>query len=246
MGPCVVATFTWSEGSGVEQHPILKFSIKFVNNNYIGNIIFWKIALIFFFLLIQLHCLYAIHTISLPPPPLPPHRDLLPVTQLYVSVDASTQESLKRIDRPLFKDYWPRFLHSLQALSEKVCHININFIGTIRISFLQTIYSSVTAFRKHFLLKLRSYMWHLSFVWVIPPRPPPPPPPPPPSLPGPEDCLQTYSGQAVEHRGAGVLCWSGCQGQPWLYWSQSTVVIVSFCYSNYQYVNEILNRLLPK
>jgi len=29
-----------------------------------------------------------------------------PVTQLYVSVDASTKDSLKTIDRPLFKDFW--------------------------------------------------------------------------------------------------------------------------------------------
>ncbi|XP_061219628.1 S-adenosyl-L-methionine-dependent tRNA 4-demethylwyosine synthase TYW1-like [Neopsephotus bourkii] len=48
-------------------------------------------------------------------------RNLEPVTQLYVSVDASTKESLKRIDRPLFKDFWQRFLDSLKALSEKGC-----------------------------------------------------------------------------------------------------------------------------
>ena len=42
------------------------------------------------------------------------------MTQLYVSVDASTEQSLKKIDRPLFKDFWPRFLNSLRALSEKV------------------------------------------------------------------------------------------------------------------------------
>lgn len=42
------------------------------------------------------------------------------MTQLYVSVDASTKDSLKKIDRPLFKDYWPRFLDSLRALGEKV------------------------------------------------------------------------------------------------------------------------------
>lgn len=47
-------------------------------------------------------------------------RSLVPVTQLYVSVDASTKDSLKKIDRPLFKDYWPRFLDSLRALGEKV------------------------------------------------------------------------------------------------------------------------------
>ncbi|KAM6932940.1 S-adenosyl-L-methionine-dependent tRNA 4-demethylwyosine synthase TYW1 [Xenentodon cancila] len=46
-------------------------------------------------------------------------RNLVPVTQLYVSVDASTKDSLKRIDRPLFKDFWPRFLDSLRALGEK-------------------------------------------------------------------------------------------------------------------------------
>lgn len=43
----------------------------------------------------------------------------MPVTQLYVSVDASTKESLKKIDRPLFKDFWERFIQSLEALSEK-------------------------------------------------------------------------------------------------------------------------------
>uniref|UniRef100_A0A3Q2YFM6 S-adenosyl-L-methionine-dependent tRNA 4-demethylwyosine synthase TYW1 n=1 Tax=Hippocampus comes TaxID=109280 RepID=A0A3Q2YFM6_HIPCM len=46
-------------------------------------------------------------------------RTLEPVTQLYVSVDASTKDSLKKIDRPLFKDFWTRFLDSLKALAEK-------------------------------------------------------------------------------------------------------------------------------
>lgn len=46
-------------------------------------------------------------------------RHLDPVTQLYVSVDASTKESLKKIDRPLFPDFWERFIDSLKALSEK-------------------------------------------------------------------------------------------------------------------------------
>ncbi|XP_062815677.1 S-adenosyl-L-methionine-dependent tRNA 4-demethylwyosine synthase TYW1-like [Anolis carolinensis] len=50
-----------------------------------------------------------------------PHqlRGLDPVTQLYVSVDGATKESLKRIDRPLFKDFWPRFRESLAALAQK-------------------------------------------------------------------------------------------------------------------------------
>ncbi|KAI1292245.1 S-adenosyl-L-methionine-dependent tRNA 4-demethylwyosine synthase TYW1 [Halotydeus destructor] len=46
-------------------------------------------------------------------------KSLHPVTQLYVSIDASSKESLKKIDRPLFKDFWQRFLDSLTALSDK-------------------------------------------------------------------------------------------------------------------------------
>ena len=48
------------------------------------------------------------------------YRKLVPVTQLYVSVDASTKDSLKKIDRPLFRDFWPRFLSSLKELNNKV------------------------------------------------------------------------------------------------------------------------------
>lgn len=46
-------------------------------------------------------------------------QQLDPVTQLYVSVDAASKESLKAVDRPLFKDFWERFLSCLQALREK-------------------------------------------------------------------------------------------------------------------------------
>ena len=46
-------------------------------------------------------------------------RNMEPVTQLYVSVDASTKESLKKIDRPLFKDFWERFIESLKELKSK-------------------------------------------------------------------------------------------------------------------------------
>lgn len=40
------------------------------------------------------------------------------VTQLYVSVDASTRDALKEIDRPLFADFWERFNDSLKALKK--------------------------------------------------------------------------------------------------------------------------------
>ena len=44
---------------------------------------------------------------------------LNPVTQLYVSIDASNAESLRRIDRPLHRDYWQRFTRCLDILREK-------------------------------------------------------------------------------------------------------------------------------
>jgi len=44
---------------------------------------------------------------------------LIPVTQLYVSVDAPTPESLVAIDRPLFSDAWERLKESLSLLKDK-------------------------------------------------------------------------------------------------------------------------------
>jgi tRNA wybutosine-synthesizing protein 1 len=46
-------------------------------------------------------------------------RDLAPVTQLYLSLDAPTKELLKNIDVPLFSDYWERLNRSLEYLSQK-------------------------------------------------------------------------------------------------------------------------------
>ncbi|TKA25197.1 hypothetical protein B0A50_05895 [Salinomyces thailandicus] len=42
-----------------------------------------------------------------------------PVTQLYVSIDASNAESLRQIDRPLHRDYWDRFLRCMDVLYAK-------------------------------------------------------------------------------------------------------------------------------
>lgn len=46
-------------------------------------------------------------------------RHLVPVTQLYVSIDAPNKEALKKIDRPLYKDFWTRYIDCLKILSEK-------------------------------------------------------------------------------------------------------------------------------
>jgi tRNA wybutosine-synthesizing protein 1 len=41
------------------------------------------------------------------------------VTQLYVSIDASNKESLRKIDRPLHRDFWERFCRCLDILREQ-------------------------------------------------------------------------------------------------------------------------------
>jgi len=46
-------------------------------------------------------------------------KNLKPITQLYCSVDAPTKELLKKVDLPLFPDFWERMIHSLQYLAEK-------------------------------------------------------------------------------------------------------------------------------
>ncbi|KAJ3240770.1 S-adenosyl-L-methionine-dependent tRNA 4-demethylwyosine synthase [Chytriomyces hyalinus] len=46
-------------------------------------------------------------------------RTLKPITQLYISVDAGTKESLKKIDRPLFSDFWERYNACLDEIAKK-------------------------------------------------------------------------------------------------------------------------------
>lgn len=46
-------------------------------------------------------------------------RQLVPVTQLYVSIDAPNKETLKKIDRPLYRDFWERYIECLEILKEK-------------------------------------------------------------------------------------------------------------------------------
>ena len=41
------------------------------------------------------------------------------VTQLYVSIDASNKESLRKIDRPLHRDFWERFIKCLDIIRSR-------------------------------------------------------------------------------------------------------------------------------
>jgi tRNA wybutosine-synthesizing protein 1 len=44
---------------------------------------------------------------------------LVPITQLYVSIDASNKDSLRKIDRPLHRDFWERFCACLDILRNR-------------------------------------------------------------------------------------------------------------------------------
>ena len=46
-------------------------------------------------------------------------EELKPVTQLYISVDAATKDSMKKIDRPIFDDFWERFLQGVDHMRAK-------------------------------------------------------------------------------------------------------------------------------
>lgn len=46
-------------------------------------------------------------------------KNMKRVTQLYVSIDAPNKEALRKVDRPLNRDFWERFLECLDILREK-------------------------------------------------------------------------------------------------------------------------------
>ena len=65
-------------------------------------------------------------------------RDLKPITQLYISLDAPDAKMLKEVDKPLFSDYWERLLKSLEYLAakkERTC-IRLTMIKGINDSML--------------------------------------------------------------------------------------------------------------
>ncbi|EDO19401.1 hypothetical protein Kpol_1002p48 [Vanderwaltozyma polyspora DSM 70294] len=49
-------------------------------------------------------------------------RNMGKVTQLYVSIDASTKSELKKVDRPLYKDFWERMVECLDILKTSQSH----------------------------------------------------------------------------------------------------------------------------
>ena len=86
-------------------------------------------------------------------------KNLKPITQLYLSVDAPSQEMLKEVDKPLFKDYWERLLKSLDYLSEKkqrTC-IRLTVIKNINDSLYEK-YAELIKRGKVDFIEIKSYM----------------------------------------------------------------------------------------
>ena len=46
-------------------------------------------------------------------------KSIMQICQLYLSVDASTEENHKKVDKPLFKDGWKRFLQAVDNLAQR-------------------------------------------------------------------------------------------------------------------------------
>ncbi|MAF51236.1 MAG: 4-demethylwyosine synthase TYW1 [Nanoarchaeota archaeon] len=66
-------------------------------------------------------------------------KNLEPVTQLYISLDAPIKDLLENIDVPLFRDYWERLNKSLDYLAEKkqrTC-IRLTMIKNINMKYFE-------------------------------------------------------------------------------------------------------------
>lgn len=86
-------------------------------------------------------------------------KDLKPITQLYISVDAPTKEMLKEIDLPLFDDYWERLNTSLVYLKQKkqrTC-IRLTIIKDINDSHLEK-YAELIKRGEPDFIEVKSYM----------------------------------------------------------------------------------------
>lgn len=82
------------------------------------------------------------------------------VTQLYLSIDAPNKELMKKIDRPLFDDFWERTLKSLDLLKTRkyrTC-IRLTLIKNENMHDFEGYANLIKQGNPNFL-ELKSYMW---------------------------------------------------------------------------------------
>ncbi|MAF36123.1 4-demethylwyosine synthase TYW1 [archaeon] len=87
-------------------------------------------------------------------------KDLAPVTQLYISVDAPNKKILKEVDKPLFTDYWERLLESLDYLKQKkqrTC-IRLTMIHKVNMTDLDG-YKMLIERGDPDFIEVKAYMW---------------------------------------------------------------------------------------
>ena len=86
-------------------------------------------------------------------------KNLHPVTQLYISLDAPTKELLKEVDKPLFEDYWERLQQSLEFMAQKefrTC-IRLTMIKNINMTLPEE-YAKLLMKAKPDFLEIKAYM----------------------------------------------------------------------------------------
>lgn len=82
------------------------------------------------------------------------------LTQLYISLDAPTQELLKKIDNPLFEDYWERLQKSLEIMKTRkyrTC-IRLTLIKNENMLLFEN-YAELIKKAEPDFVELKSYMW---------------------------------------------------------------------------------------
>ena len=85
---------------------------------------------------------------------------LAPVTQLYLSIDAPNKKILKKIDNPLFDDYWERLIKSLKIFKNKKCRtaIRLTLIRNENICEPEN-YAELIKIAEPDFVEVKSYMW---------------------------------------------------------------------------------------
>lgn len=84
---------------------------------------------------------------------------LAPVTQLYLSLDAPNKELLKKVDVPLFADYWERLNRSLELLAEKPQRTCIRLTAIKGVNMVEpAAYAALIAKGSPDFIEVKSYM----------------------------------------------------------------------------------------
>jgi tRNA wybutosine-synthesizing protein 1 len=87
-------------------------------------------------------------------------KNLNPITQLYISLDAPTKDLLKKIDLPLFSEYWERLNKSLYYMSkvkQRTC-IRLTMIKGINTSNFKE-YSTLIKKANPDFIEVKAYMF---------------------------------------------------------------------------------------